>query len=278
MCVAIYKPKNATVDFDKLEACHDTNPDGMGFAVVVDNKILIHKQLDDFTSFFDLVNRYQNDDMLLHFRIKTHGKIDRSNCHPFLLANKSVGFAHNGILSKYTPNAKSKVSDTVIFRKTMLEPLVQQYPDAIFEDKLIIQLLGEAIGTNNKLVLLDRKGNHSIINEEEGETIKGVWYSNTHWQFSDFGTPVRLFSGHTGQYRGSKSSRYRSSYSRYKPESEIVESMTAFPSDYHDAMWPAIKSICDQCQCNFDDASVALDGLCDNCHEDLITASTSQFD
>ena len=265
MCVAIYKPKKSTIKYEDLLACHETNPDGMGFAVVIDNKLLTHRQMDNFPSFFKLLDDYQNEQIVIHFRISTHGKINRANCHPHLINNgmdnKSIAFAHNGILSKYTPNAKSKVSDTVIFRKTMLEPLVQKYPDAIFKDQHLIKLLGEAIGRGNKLVLLDCKGNHSIINEDEGETIKGVWYSNTHWQFSDF-THYGNW-GNSGPYRGKYFKRPNSNSGYYRKPTTTI---------YSD---DEIESICETCNEPFEADQFTLDDTCDECTADIILEQAS---
>mgnify|MGYP003153272466 CR=1 FL=1 len=138
----------------------------------------------------------------------------------------------------------------------MLEPLVQKYPDAIFKDQHLIKLLGEAIGTSNKLVLLDRKGSHSIINEEEGETIKGVWYSNTYWQFSDF-TYYGNWSN-SGPYRGKYFKGYKSDTGYYrKPTSAL------YSDDDNEV-------ICETCNEPFIANDFTPADTCDECSSEII--------
>ena len=278
MCVAIYKPKNATVEFDKLQLCSETNPDGMGFAVRVKNKLLVHRQLDDFSSFFKLVNQYQNNQMIIHFRIGTHGVVSRQNCHPFVMNSKSIAFVHNGILSKYAPKLSSKVSDTVMFRKTMLEPLVRKYPEAVFRDKKIIRLLGEAIGSGNKLVLLDHKGNHSIINEDEETTIKGVWYSNENWRDDlptwQFGSTWNY--GNTGAYQGSKKYNKRSSRFKYNNKRSGYDAV-AYDRDY-----PELETLCELCcqpmQVTPEERAKSYEDICLDCCDEILREQSGQLD
>ena len=83
MCVAIYKPENVqTPSLDTLKKCWDANPDGAGFALCTGGDkyaIEIHKGYMTWKQFKAAFEKYRladfAGDMLLHFRIATHGSI-----------------------------------------------------------------------------------------------------------------------------------------------------------------------------------------------------------
>jgi hypothetical protein len=192
MCIAIYKPEGKVLSQSTLKECYDANPDGAGFMYAEDKKLHIQKGFFSYDSFYKAYKQHETKQAVLHFRIKTHGKIDTTNCHPFAV-NNSLGFVHNGIINGF---GDTNHSDTIGFNHGILQPLVNKWGNlALFQDP-IIDLIEGRIGYS-KLVFLDRHGNHKIMNEGKGVWDDGVWYSNnsykpyvapavTSWKTSDW--------------------------------------------------------------------------------------------
>jgi hypothetical protein len=191
MCIAIYKPEGKVLSQATLKECYDNNPDGAGFMYAEDKKLHIQKGFFSYDSFYKAYKQHETKQAVIHFRIKTHGKIDTTNCHPFAV-NSSLAFVHNGVISGF---GDSNHSDTIGFNHGVLQPLVNKWGNlALFQDP-IIDLIEGRIGYS-KLIFLDRHGNHKIMNEGKGQWDDGVWYSNNSykpyvapvstWQTSDW--------------------------------------------------------------------------------------------
>ena len=177
MCIAIYKPEGKVLSLATLKECYTSNPDGAGFMYAENKKLHIEKGFFSFKSFYDAFKKHEDKQTVIHFRIKTHGKIDTANCHPFAV-NNAIGFVHNGVISGF---GDSDFSDTVRFNEQILRPLVNKWGNlALFQDP-IIDLIESRIGYS-KLVFLDRHGNHKIMNESKGVWDDGVWFSNTSYK------------------------------------------------------------------------------------------------
>lgn len=188
MCIAIYKPEGKVLSQDTLKECYDNNPDGAGFMYAENKKLHIEKGFFSFDSFYKAYRVHEHKQAVLHFRIKTHGKIDTTNCHPFAV-NNAVGFVHNGIINGF---GDANHSDTIGFNNAILQPLVHKWGNlALFQDP-IIDLIEGRIGYS-KLVFLDRHGNHKIMNEGKGDWDDGVWYSNN--SYKPYVAPVTLYKG-----------------------------------------------------------------------------------
>lgn len=177
MCIAIYKPEGKVIDRTTLVECYDSNPDGAGFMYAQNKKLHIEKGFFSFDSFYKAYKQHEHKQTVIHFRIKTHGKIDTTNCHPFAV-NSAIGFVHNGVISGF---GDANHSDTIGFNHAILQPLVSKWGNlALFQDP-IIDLIEGRIGYS-KLVFLDRHGNHKIMNEGKGVWDNGIWYSNTSYK------------------------------------------------------------------------------------------------
>ena len=177
MCIAIYKPEGKLLSLSTLKECYTSNPDGAGFMYAEKKKLHIEKGFFSFQSFYDAFKKHESKQAVIHFRIKTHGKIDTTNCHPFAI-NSSIGFVHNGVISGF---GDADHSDTIGFNKGVLQPLVNKWGNlALFQDP-IVELIESRIGYS-KLVFLDRHGNHKIMNESKGTWDDGVWFSNTSYK------------------------------------------------------------------------------------------------
>ena len=180
MCIAIVKPQGTEISDEYLKNCFDNNRDGAGIAYAKDGKLYIIKGIFDKNTFIKAVRKAEKlaeGDMLIHCRISTSGKIDKSNCHPHIV-NNSVVMIHNGILDIDVPK-KSKVSDTVIFIEKYLKKLKRDF----VKDECIMNLIELAIGSNNKFAFLNNKGESFICNYKAGIVENGIWYSNDTYSY-----------------------------------------------------------------------------------------------
>lgn len=137
MCVISFYEKGLVLNKSELENCFTGNPDGAGMMYQTGNKIHIEKGFMDFPSFWAAAEKLPaNVDRVFHFRIATSGKVSAACCHPFPVCDDykkmsfakcdtPMGFAHNGVLSEFTPKKgmKSSVSDTMVFNRDMLSRL-----------------------------------------------------------------------------------------------------------------------------------------------------------
>ena len=112
MCVILHRLKGNNISEKHLLKAKDFNPDGFGIMYVDNNKVLFEKGFIKDNELLDKIKELGDREFVLHFRIKTHGKIDKNNCHPFPVGN-DVYMMHNGQLFIKTPN-KDK-SDTFHF-------------------------------------------------------------------------------------------------------------------------------------------------------------------
>jgi glutamine amidotransferase len=174
MCIIAVNYSNL-IDRKKLENCYKANPDSMGLMFSEFKKIIIHKEIKDFDSFYTYYSNVRariNTPIVLHFRITTSGLIDLENCHPFRI-NDNLAFCHNGIITQ-TEYKKSMFSDTWHFNEDILKKL----PANFLSNPGIVSLINDFIGFS-KLAFLDTDNNVTIIGEHRGEKDDGNWYSNT---------------------------------------------------------------------------------------------------
>jgi glutamine amidotransferase len=186
MCIAIFKPANTIVTKESLEQCFKVNPDGAGFMVAVNKKLIIKKGYFTFNDFWEAWLPYQNNVAAIHFRIRTHGVIDNDNCHPFSV-NSGLAFIHNGVIQGFGLKDRS---DTYEFNEQIMKPLVGKFGNSILTNESIKYLIEAKIGYS-KFVMLDRHGNHTLFNESKGNWNEGVWYSNL--SYKPYVAPVTSF-------------------------------------------------------------------------------------
>lgn len=177
MCIAIYKPKDVVVNRANLEQCFKSNPDGAGFLIAKNKRLIIKKGYFTFDEFYGAFKKYENEQALIHFRIRTHGDLSKDNCHPFMI-NPSLGFIHNGVISGF---GIENMSDTSHFNNSIFKPLVDKYGNQVIFEPAIQNLVEARIGYS-KLAFLDRHGNYKLFNEDKGLWDNGVWYSNSSYK------------------------------------------------------------------------------------------------
>lgn len=182
MCIAILNKKHSIITDAALTNCFMNNPDGAGFAFINNNKQLTVIKgifnLDTFLNTYKYIKEQAISDILIHCRIGTAGLKDANNTHPHYI-NDDIVLIHNGILHNIDVPKNSKVSDTILFIQKYLKNMtIEQLKDAGYR-----QLIADAIGTNNKFILMDKYGATYIINAEQGITdTDGNFYSNDSYQ------------------------------------------------------------------------------------------------
>jgi len=215
MCIAILKPDGENIKKDRLKTCFTNNDDGAGYMFAKDGILHFFKgffKFDEFwKSYVKNVVKNGNPMSAIHFRIKTHGKTNVDNCHPFKI-NDSVGFIHNGIIDMVKTDPKR--SDTSMFNDLVLKKL----PNGFIRNSAITSLIEEAIG-GSKLVFLDNKGQYLISNEALGKWDSNVWYSNStyKWSFSYYHKPVYGYTFGSDTYKKTKETKKNVPVSLYLP-------------------------------------------------------------
>lgn len=177
MCIAIYKDAGKLISKATLQECFDSNPDGAGFLYVENRKLHLQKGFFTFEEFYEAYLPHEEKQCLIHFRIKTHGKINADMCHPFMVTN-NLGFIHNGVITGYS---NGDTSDTYQFNEEVLQPLVEKFGRNCIHNPALKELIEDRIGYS-KLVFLDANGKYEIYNESKGVWDAGVWYSNTSYR------------------------------------------------------------------------------------------------
>ena len=210
MCIAAVVSPHAYITQDQWANMVRLNPHGAGFSFVHPStgQIKIVKSMDGkelFYKFERAINSGANDHpMLVHMRWATNGAKTTSNAHPFRIRNANASFVHNGIISQLADDAN--VSDSMLFGKRVLSRLPKNWHK---EDSIKL-LLEDYIGKGNKVAALfgGSEPTYTILNEELGNWVDGVWFSNNSH------TGFRSSSARPSIKKKSKSANYlpKSSY------------------------------------------------------------------
>lgn len=183
MCLAIYKPSKAEVDWDALEEGFRSNAHGAGFVTAHKGVLEIHKGFFSFDAFREAYLPHAHKQAAIHFRLATHGDRNHANCHPFPVTDE-IAMIHNGILPIDTSDAKD-MSDTWHYVEYILKPLAADSRD--FYSNSAIKFLGEAAINGSKFVFLRADGDWDIWNQDDGHWKGDIWYSNKSYVKSSLG-------------------------------------------------------------------------------------------
>jgi predicted glutamine amidotransferase len=184
MCIAILNPNDVMLDKETLKNCWDNNGDGAGMLWTENGELKTYKAMVSFDKLWNMYNEIRksrhskNSQVVIHFRISTHGKINRTNCHPFIV-NDEIGFVHNGIISKLERHLE--YSDTYMFNEQVLKEL----PKDFYKNQVYHDLIESYIGSS-KLLFLDKNNDAYIIGESMGVWDMGCWFSNTTYKYSRY--------------------------------------------------------------------------------------------
>lgn len=180
-----------------------SNGDGLGVMYKNRKGLRVRKLLpttiEDVTKFID--DLPQDDrNLAMHWRMRTHGDIDKLNCHPYDVVPGRVALMHNGIL--HTGNrVDTTKSDTWHFIQDFLASPVGISTDLVHSPGFL-KLLEEYI-EDNRFVFMDDQGRMSIVNRDQGVAVGPLWFSNTYaWEPSMLISSWRPKTYNLGRYMG----------------------------------------------------------------------------
>ena len=115
--------------------------------------------------------------LALHWRMRTHGAINKANCHPYTVVPGRLEMMHNGVL--HTGNqADRTMSDTWHFIQDYLAPL-SNHGAGLVHEPAMVALISEFIG-DNRFAFMTDDGRLTVINRDDGIEHQDLWFSNTY--------------------------------------------------------------------------------------------------
>lgn len=220
MCVIAYYPKNIPFNDEELRLCFKNNPDGAGVMWQDGNNVRIHKGFMRQKALFKFLKTLPtNVDRVIHFRIATSGRVSTACCHPFPIVDDyktmmkpeltvPVAYAHNGVLTDYTPKAgmKSSFSDTMVFGKEVLSHLLKSNIN-LFDP--IIDVMLESTIDGDRMVIMNSKETITmgkfLTSNKSGAKYSNASYSYDRTAIKNYGCESWFGCyNHTSSTQGSK--------------------------------------------------------------------------
>lgn len=181
MCVIVHLPAGKTLPHKVLENCYNRNRDGYGIIWTKPNEQTKLWYYKNTLSFKDFLTMWQDVprgvDRAIHFRIKTHGKVNVDNCHPFFPRN-NLAMMHNGIIQ--TLMRTEDMNDTFNFSEHELKPVLKNW-DNCLSSKGFLKFV-ESLTDGSKLLFMDDKGTVKKTFESKWTEEQGCFFSNTSFQ------------------------------------------------------------------------------------------------
>lgn len=205
MCLLIYKPPGKKITKEAFERGFRINSDGGGFAWVENGKVFIRKPFWSVDEMWKEYVEHEDHQMIVHFRITTHGGTSADNCHPFD-AGGGWAMGHNGMIALASPQTGE--SDTRAYIREFIAPITNVDPDFIKQDA-IPKIMERHIG-HSKLVFINGKGEHLIVNEAAGTWDEGIWYSNCSFRAARSTATTTTQHNNTYNAHDTDSTRWRS--------------------------------------------------------------------
>lgn len=189
MCLIAYCPKGEPIRRDVFIHAHAVNSDGIGIMSKHGIEKFFGKRANKRARKYAALLAQEATPYAVHWRFATHGAVGIANTHPFALPNDYGYMMHNGVIGWCGMDPVK--SDTAVFAE-MLDDL----PETMHSK--YVNYLESTIGYSNKLVIMSKSGEFTIVNEEAGDWIAGIWYSNT-YSLPDYMVP-RTYGYSTGYY------------------------------------------------------------------------------
>jgi len=192
MCILIFKKYwiKDLPDHEELKNCYEWNKDGIWVWIADWERNYIYKydNFEEFMKFYKTIETYKNLktlSIMIHFRYRTSGPINKQLNHPYLLSQrddkiKNVWITqtpivwHNGVLQMEDYTNNDKENDTMFFIKNYLStPGIRKN----LNDKGVKKLLENYISWNKILVLYPNH-KYTLLNKELWHYKNNLWYSN----------------------------------------------------------------------------------------------------
>lgn len=209
MCLIAYSPKGVLVDRAILAYAYYQNPDGIGIMSSAGiEKFMGKKALKRARRYLETYLVPKGVPYAIHFRWATHGDVKMVNTHPYESPQGTHWIMHNGVLGVTSGEATADESDTAVYVRKYLH----EAPG--FDDKQYWDTVSTHIGWGNKFCVMDANGEFRLCNDDAGEWIGGIWFSNT-YSLPDNVIPKRQSYTYGGAYSGLGG--YYATRSEYKP-------------------------------------------------------------
>lgn len=183
MCLAIFLPPGNYITKDEVFTAASSNPDGFGFCYAANGNLESFKSLyikEMYEEYVFSATRNLSSPFMMHFRLATHGGINKENCHPFLFDNGESKFAivHNGIFPLTVEDGKTDSEAFGSFLEKIRGPF--------WDDNIINPIINKFVKDCwSKVILMLPNSRSFIFNEEAGGwDDKGRWFSN--WSHKGF--------------------------------------------------------------------------------------------
>lgn len=182
MCIIVAKERNKEFDKEKLDFSYKSNTDGCGIMWYEDNKVKTYTTLDyeEFKDFLEGYDWFKEYPAVIHLRYTTVGDTTLELCHPF---TTSLGaMMHNGTIHSAKDKAEAcNISDSKLLAM-YLHDIEQQATVDIYDTIGFKYLLEQLLGYINRVVFLGNDGEIRIFNEDNGDWVNGIWYSNDYYK------------------------------------------------------------------------------------------------
>jgi len=188
MCIILTCEKNVRPDYQLIEDCFFSNPDGAGLMWVEDGKVETCKGFTDPSTLMACIDNVPMDTpIVVHMRIATSGGINTGTCHPFPIAKSldvlhapntecDAAVAHNGVIVGMHTDDKLGISDTVSFVKDIIAPS--------FNGRVTkrIKKMIRNTAPGNRFAILTKDGTVSRIGDGWETVSTGIQASNGSWR------------------------------------------------------------------------------------------------
>ena len=222
MCIIIVANKNKKVPNEHIELANKLNCDGFGMSASVNNKLFVYKSIsinsDDIIKLYNSVRQVATGDIVLHFRLATHGDISDKLCHPFYV-NKDLVMFHNGVIrdsvSGYNRHNKNE-SDT----KAFVNNVLKNFKKGFQNNETIMNMISTSVGGYIKLCFLDSTGKTTYTSSDKWVEHNEILYSNPDIFYEGLNyryiNPVTMEYTTEDYYDDYYNSEYYNEYMEYK--------------------------------------------------------------
>lgn len=176
MCLIIFSDSGKLPPRDWFAEAAVANPDGIGVMSADGVAKFLGKRKTRRA--WRYVSQLSADGLpfAVHFRWATHGRVSRSNCHPFEIPGTGAHLMHNGVLWTHRL-ANDEVSDTRLFAEDVMPGYISMAQRGAHD--YLTALNSEAVG-NRLLVMHPDARRWDIVNRHLWTMRDGILYSNTY--------------------------------------------------------------------------------------------------
>lgn len=180
MCLIIWRQAKQYITDEFLKDVWSRNDDGWGIMWTDKFKVNVHRGMDyeSFIKEYRALEKDKRRQMVIHFRMATHGAKTIKNCHPFKVMD-DVYLMHNGIISIDIPTMDKELSDTKIFVRDVLRPILKSVdsPSTFIRSTAFKHLMDSYCSEHSsRLTVMDVMG--PVFFGGWFKTKKDLWVSN----------------------------------------------------------------------------------------------------